>query len=511
MTHRPCSGLALSRFCPILISRSWGKLIILFDLIFQELDLNSIFVNLRFLMLNNFALEQQFCLQPLGQLETLFLDNGNISRTDVSFFPENLETLCMWDCFLPVPLVLPNLQYLRKLEILVKESKVEPPVSPNLQYLKKQETLGGQSYGEPLISSPKLHYLQNRIPWGQSKVEMLVSPNLQYLRKPEIFGGKSKVLPIRKPLHMLETIRGIYTQVVFGVNTISSLSNLKELYIPTGFRISNCTRDRLDAGEYYPISGEMRELRSLKSLQMLFRDPIECKDIFSNLKEFNIRVGEPTGYISSFQDSIVSFKRSFELSGYHFEAFQSLIERAEELSLANTNVQMSNIVNSKQEAFADLRYLYIGECHAMEHLASMPLNEIQESLQSLTPFSKLTILKINRCYEMKYTFCNNVANGLIQLQELSVVHCHRMKVIVMNEGISDGATVNFPKLKSLELSHLSKLKSFYRENKYACSSSTLMINNSAAPSSQSYSLFDGMVCFSCIIIYNLYLFLNNNV
>ncbi|KAL8115926.1 disease resistance protein UNI-like [Apium graveolens] len=87
----------------------------------------STFKNLRFLVLVNFSLLQEFSLQSLGKLRMLFLDQCNIAYIgdiDIRFFPENLETLCIWDCQLPVRLNLPNLKYLRKLEIIGKVGEV---------------------------------------------------------------------------------------------------------------------------------------------------------------------------------------------------------------------------------------------------------------------------------------------------------------------------------------------------------------------------------------------------
>lgn len=80
----------------------------------------GMFGNLRFLVLVNFSWERQFSLQHLVRLKTLVLERCDISYigdTDVSFFPESLDSLCIWKCHLPEPLDLPNLKYLRKLEI----------------------------------------------------------------------------------------------------------------------------------------------------------------------------------------------------------------------------------------------------------------------------------------------------------------------------------------------------------------------------------------------------------
>ncbi|KAL1822280.1 hypothetical protein ACET3Z_009058 [Daucus carota] len=87
---------------------------------YNEKISGSMFGNLRFLVLVNFSRKQQFSLQHLDRLKTLVLEHCDISYigdTDASFFPESLDSLCIWKCHLPVPLDLPNLKYLRKLEI----------------------------------------------------------------------------------------------------------------------------------------------------------------------------------------------------------------------------------------------------------------------------------------------------------------------------------------------------------------------------------------------------------
>lgn len=65
----------------------------------------------------NFSWERPFSLQSLGKLRTLILDHCDIRDTDANFFPEKLETLCIWECNLPRPLDLPILKNLLKLEI----------------------------------------------------------------------------------------------------------------------------------------------------------------------------------------------------------------------------------------------------------------------------------------------------------------------------------------------------------------------------------------------------------
>ncbi|KAL1825678.1 hypothetical protein ACET3Z_012456 [Daucus carota] len=344
----------------------------------------NMFYNLRFLLIESMvsSFELQFSLQPLAQLMTVILDDCDITHINQAknnCFPEKLETLCFWNCDLPVPLNIPNLKYLRKLEI-------------------------------------------------------------------EQWRGGVQMVP----------------------NTISSLSSLEELHIPNAFEIRD---DRSAVPE--PILVEISKLTSLKSLRLFFRVPESFQDtkVFQNLLEFNICVPRPSKDVCYLLNTGVSIKRSLELNGNQLEALEILVERAEQILLRCTDINVSSIWNRKREAFADLRYLCIHYCD-IEFLARMSedmirrMSEdmIQPSLQPPTSFSKLSILEIRGCFALKYLFCNRVAECLMQLQQLCIDNCPLLEAIVTNEGTSDGYSINFFKLKSLKLTKLPRLKSFYRDD-----------------------------------------------
>ncbi|XP_074380533.1 putative disease resistance protein At5g43730 [Apium graveolens] len=89
------------------------------------------FVNLSSLMLENVNISlQQFSLQPLSNLGMLNFLKCDISKTDVSLFPKNLESLWIYYCDLPRPLDVANLKHLRKLEI--QAAKTELVMVPNV-------------------------------------------------------------------------------------------------------------------------------------------------------------------------------------------------------------------------------------------------------------------------------------------------------------------------------------------------------------------------------------------
>ncbi|XP_074356442.1 uncharacterized protein LOC141696159 [Apium graveolens] len=350
--------------------------------------------------------DEHFSLQPLSKLKMLIFDNCDIRETDVSLFPKNLNTLCIWGCNLRSPLDLPNLEYLRKLDI--------------------QQEL------------------------------------------PEV-----KMVP----------------------SAISSLSSLEELHIRNGFRFSD------DAKDITPIMDEISRLTRLTSLKIFLSDFEACQgtSIFFKLKKYDISVGQRLN-----TQALPVSTRMIELIDVEVKrdkGFQSLLRRAEKMTLKSTDVDVSIICNSNREAFADLRELEIESCDAMEYIARLFQDEILHSWQPLTSFSKLTILRVGRCSAMKYLFCKSVAKYLMQLQTLYIHECPAMEVIVTNEGTGDGEIIEFSKLKKLELGNLGSLRSFYREKKEKNWGST---DKSVISYVQFQPLFDEMVAFPSLEVLCIY-------
>lgn len=294
----------------------------------------------------------------------------------------------------------------------------------------------------------------------------------------------AKLINLRK----LEIIYG-RNELRMVPNTISSLSYLEELHlqIPSW---DDCMRTLV------PKFTEISKLTCLRSLIIYWSDFEHSQDtsILHKLENFDIRVGVLLREYEAVPD--VSAKKRIELTGkLQFEGFQNLVERAEIVKLRDTDVDINRILDSNQEAFKDLRKLYIEVSSSMTYLGSFLPYEIQ-SQQSWLSFSNLTTLGIRGCSAMKY-LCNNfVAEQLMKLQDLYISDCDRMEAIVMNEGGSDGKIITFSKVKSLHLLSLSKLKTFYWEKKGMHSSSASMMDNSVISSVQPQPLFDGMVCFT---------------
>ncbi|KAL1824639.1 hypothetical protein ACET3Z_011417 [Daucus carota] len=398
----------------------------------------SFLSNLRFLWIQegtSYYVKPENSIQCLGKLRTLILDDcymADINKNNVRFFPESLESLCIRNCRMPLLMKLPDLKYLRKLEIKT------------------------------------------------------------------LFGSEVRMVP----------------------NAISSLRSLEELHVPHGIQIldQSCLEElfgsetdmdgsdiSLNGSDIFldgaPLLAEISKLTNLRSLQMFFSDfeHFHCSDMFVNLLEYNIWVGNQNKAWGTTEDQSVPFKRSITLMGNQIEGFGSLIERAELLKLYCTDINVGSIYDSNREAFADLRCISIRRSSSMEYLARMSQGEIQHSCQPLTSFSKLTKLQICEAYEMKYLFSKSVAKCLVQLQEVYIFDCPLMEAIIKNEQdtSNEGDIINFFKLKSLKLLRLPRLESFYGEEKEMqhSSSTSIMDDSAAIPLVQSLPLFDGRVAF----------------
>ncbi|KAI7734588.1 hypothetical protein M8C21_009840, partial [Ambrosia artemisiifolia] len=82
-------------------------------------------------------------------------------------------------------------------------------------------------------------------------------------------------------------------------------------------------------------------------------------------------------------------------------------------------------------------------------------------------FPNLTRLSINWCKSLEYVFTCSMVGCVMQLQELHIQHCGKMKVVVKGEeeeeedcGAKVSESVEFPCLKSLKLTNLLSLEAF---------------------------------------------------
>ncbi|KAL1834473.1 hypothetical protein ACET3Z_004124 [Daucus carota] len=175
---------------------------------------SNLFANLTFLWIQRvfFPLRQQFSLQPLVKLRTLFLDRCYISKTD-NFFPENLETLCIWYCHLPSQLHLPDLKYLRKLEVLGEVLHILPDTISSLSSLEELHIpygfeICGDEIAVPvpiLVEISKLSRLTSLTMFFKDSEPLQYTDIFSNLLEFHICVGKQKVNLINRALPVVPT------------------------------------------------------------------------------------------------------------------------------------------------------------------------------------------------------------------------------------------------------------------------------------------------------------------
>ncbi|XP_074369883.1 putative disease resistance protein At1g61190 [Apium graveolens] len=137
-------------------------------------------------------------------------------------------------------------------------------------------------------------------------------PNLKKLRKLEIEGLEDSKI----------------NEVMLVPNTISNLCSLEVLRIPNGYCYFGDASDR-------SVQDKICGLNLLTSLEIKLSDfkPCEGTTLFSKLLAYNICVSGQEDKDSRFRASFVSTTRLMKVYGYHSKCLESLMVRAEELSL----------------------------------------------------------------------------------------------------------------------------------------------------------------------------------
>ena len=186
-------------------------------------------------------------------------------------------------------------------------------------------------------------------------------------------------------------------KIIVKQNTISRLSDLEELSLPTEFYIGEeCAEDGP-----LPILDEVCKLSRLTSLNICSRESKSGKlaTIFSNLREFHLFVGKR----QDFWSRGVSWRtKSITLSNHDLiEHYKPLFEKAEEVILCGTNFTGRSIDIRDTKEFINLKYMKIQDCQFIEYLARMsPGNKIGGSLPPSLPFSQLKIPLLQLCCKM---------------------------------------------------------------------------------------------------------------
>ncbi|XP_070663787.1 probable disease resistance protein At4g27220 [Malus domestica] len=158
----------------------------------------------------------------------------------------------------------------------------------------------------------------------------------------------------------------------------------------------------------------------------------------------------------------------------------------------NLEVTPTNLEDSNDDD--NLENLTVNDCNSMEVIFQLKGPKQEESSHSIEAFNKLSSLRLDRlpgltrvwemgssqpmltgssfgnlkslevgfCNQLKYLFSSSIVKLLVSIEDIEVHNCEKMEEIVAAEEETD-ETITLPKVKSIKLESLPKLKYFCGE------------------------------------------------
>ncbi|XP_031274591.1 uncharacterized protein LOC116133068 isoform X1 [Pistacia vera] len=264
-------------------------------------------------------------------------------------------------------------------------------------------------------------------------------------------------------------------------NVISCLSQLEELYMGNNF--VQWEAEGVDnLGRRNASLGELKRLSNLTALHLHIQDAgVMPRDLFfKKLKSYKIFIGDKWKWSHKYDLSTSRMlKLKINNSTCLGPGIKALLKMTEDLSLEEMNGVRNVLYELDMDGFPHLKHLVVKDClellyiiksvawklafseleslilHNLINLEKICLGQLNEG-----SFSKLRILKIEKCDRLEYLFASSLAKNLTQLQEIEVTDCKNLKEIFGEKSkdhgdeIETNDEIDFNQLCSLTLQRL---------------------------------------------------------
>ncbi|KAJ6746172.1 hypothetical protein OIU74_028771 [Salix koriyanagi] len=357
-------------------------------------------------------------------------------------------------------------------------TEVQLPTLPSsLQFLEKLQTLCLDHCGLgdiALIGELKM-----------LKVLSLIGSNI--VRLPREIGQLTR-------LQLLDLTHNPTLEII-PPNVLSCLTQLEDLYMENSFLQWGV--EGLDSRRNNASLAELKYLPYLSTLYLHITDPmILPKDFFSKkLERFNIFIGEGWEWSSKRETSTI-MKLKISASIQSEEGIQLLLKRTEDLHLDGLEGAKSVSYKLDGQGFPSLKHLHIQNSLEIRYivdwtmlspivdfpfLVSLSLDNLNklEKICNGQPvaesFSKLRILKVKSCPMLKNLFSLHMERVLLQLEEISIIDCEIMEVIVAEESggkADEDEAIKLTQLRTLTLEYLPQFTSVSSKSNAASISQT---------------------------------------
>ncbi|KAG5223505.1 disease resistance NBS-LRR family protein [Salix suchowensis] len=285
------------------------------------------------------------------------------------------------------------------------------------------------------------------------------------------------------------------TLEIIPPNVLSCLTQLVDLYMENSFLQWGV--EGLDDRRNNASLAELKYLPYLSTLYLHITDPmILPKDFFSKkLERFNILIGEGWDWSRKRETSTI-MKLKISASIQSEEGIQLLLKRTEDLHLDGLEGVKSVSYELDGQGFPSLKHLHIqnsleiryivdstmlSSIVAFPFLVSLSLDNLNnlEKICNGQPvaesFRELRILKVKSCPMLKNLFSLHMERGLLQLEEISIIDCEIMEVIVAEEsggGADKDEAIKLTQLRTLTLEYLPQFTSVSSKSNAASISQT---------------------------------------
>ncbi|KAF8019373.1 hypothetical protein BT93_G0139 [Corymbia citriodora subsp. variegata] len=267
-------------------------------------------------------------------------------------------------------------------------------------------------------------------------------------------------------------------------SALKGLINLEELHVRDSF-VRWMGVDEIQSKSCNARLAELKSLTKLTSLKILIRGPtvlMEDDDLLcGNLINFWIQIGDPSTW-REFEELRTMI---LNLEGCDHILSKEWIKK----TLHNTQrLHLYRMRKSKKSAhelciggFPTLKHLELENSPSIKYIASssdgafpnleslsltrlINLEKICHDCVDSVCFSKLKIVKVSNCDQLKYLWCLSQMQRLGQLEEISVDGCHSMQAISTDDAGKDFGSIDnmveLPNVRLLRLVDLPNMTSF---------------------------------------------------
>ncbi|KAB5529212.1 hypothetical protein DKX38_019293 [Salix brachista] len=285
------------------------------------------------------------------------------------------------------------------------------------------------------------------------------------------------------------------TLEIIPPNVLSCLTQLEDLYMESSFLQWGV--EGLDDRRNNASLAELKDLPCLSTLYLHITDPmILPKDFFSKkLERFHILIGEGWDWSRKRETSTI-MKLKINASIQSEEGIQFLLKRTEDLHLDGLEGVKSVSYELDGQGFPSLKHLHIQNSLEIRYIVDSTMSSpivafpflVSLSLDNLNKlekicngqpvaesFSKLRILKVKSCPMLKNLFSLHMERVLLQLEEISIIDCKIMEVIVAEESggeADEDEAIKLTQLRTLTLEYLPQFTSVSSKSNAASISQT---------------------------------------